>query len=181
MKQVLVLIDLQNDYFPGGVLPLSEIESAVANARQLLEHFRKLKQPVIHIQHISIKAGSFFFLPNTSGVQINRQVQPLDDEIIITKHYPNSFRETKLLTTLTEWQPDEIVFCGAMSHMCVDATVRAAFDFKFNCTVARDACTTMDLSFEKSVIPAKSVHGAFMAALQSVYAKVNPVREITGH
>jgi nicotinamidase-related amidase len=180
MKQVLVLIDLQNDYFPGGVLPLAEIESAANNARLLLEHFRQTERPVIHIQHVSVQAGSFFFLPNTVGVQINQQVRPLDDEIIITKHFPNSFRETELLSTLSKFQPDEIIFCGAMSHMCVDATVRAAFDFSYNCTVAGDACTTLDLNFQGLTIPAKSVHGSFMAALQFVYANVKPIREIIG-
>jgi nicotinamidase-related amidase len=66
----------------------------------------------------------------------------------------------------------ELFFCGAMSNMCVDATVRAAFDMGYHCTVIEDACAASDLEFGGNVIPATLVHGAFMAALASAYGEV---------
>ncbi len=56
--------------------------------------------------------------------------------------------------------------------MCVDATTRAAFDHGFKCTVVGDACATRSLVSGDSAIPAAHVHGAFLAALGAVYAKV---------
>jgi len=59
----------------------------------------------------------------------------------------------------------------------VDATVRAAFDLGFRCTVAQDACATRALEFDGAAIAAKDVHGAFMAALRVPYASVVGTRE----
>jgi nicotinamidase-related amidase len=67
---------------------------------------------------------------------------------------------------------DELVICGAMSHMCIDATTRAAFDLGFRCTVIENACATRDLEFKGITIKASKVHAAFMAALAEVYATV---------
>ena len=63
-----------------------------------------------------------------------------------------------------------------MSHMCIDATTRAAVDFGFPCTVIHDACATRDLVFGGLTIPAAQVHGAFMAAL-APYARVLSLEE----
>lgn len=63
MNNCLILVDLQNDYFPGGNMELVGIEQAAANALMLLTEFRKAKSPVIHIQHISARPGATFFLP----------------------------------------------------------------------------------------------------------------------
>lgn len=69
------------------------------------------------------------------------------------------------------------VICGAMSHMCIDATTRAAFDYGFNCFVVEDACTTRDLEFRGRIIEASDVHASFMAALSIPYAQVLTTKE----
>ncbi len=173
MKKILVLIDLQNDYFPGGALELSNVLSTGDNATKMLDFFRAEQWPVFHVQHLSIQKEAFFFIPGTQGAEINSCVTPIEGEIIVQKNYPNAFRETDLLDHLKATGLNELVFCGAMSHMCIDATVRAAFDLGYNCTVAQDACATLDLTFGHKQIPADHVHGSFMAALQLVYATVN--------
>lgn len=71
MNNCLMLIDLQNDYFPGGNMELVGIEEAAANAQILLNEFRRSNSTVIHIQHISARPGATFFLPDTDGVKIN--------------------------------------------------------------------------------------------------------------
>ena len=172
MDACLILIDLQNDYFIGGKMELVNIGQAAEKAQRLLETFRDKNLPVIHIQHISARPGATFFLPNTTGVQINDMVSPLGEEPIVKKNYPNSFRDTDLLKILKETKIDTVVICGAMSHMCIDATTRAAFDYGFNCIVVEDACATRDLVFNDKTINAADVHAAFMAALSVPYAQV---------
>lgn len=178
MNTGLILIDIQNDYFPGGNMELVGMEDATANAQVLLNDFRKLKSPVIHIQHISARPGSTFFLPETDGARINQLVIPKDHEIVVVKNFPNSFRDTSLLEILENEKIDNLIICGAMSHMCIDATTRAAFDFGFNCIVAEDACATKDLVFKGKTIKASNVHASFMAALSVPYAKVISTKEI---
>ncbi len=172
MSKTLLIVDMQNDYFPGGALELTGIEMAGKQAGVLLETFRKQSLKVIHIQHLSIGEGAFFFLPNSNGADINDCVKPIPGEIIVTKHFPNSFRETTLLDNINPKETEELFICGAMSHMCIDATTRAANDLGFKCTVAADACATMDMTFEQTSVTASQVHASFMSGLQQFYASV---------
>jgi nicotinamidase-related amidase len=172
MNPALVLVDIQNDYFPKGKMEVvGAVEAGLAAAR-LLAYFREKNLPIIHVQHISARADAAFFLPNTEGINFQEGVTPLPDEAIIRKHFPNSFRETDLQEYLESRGIRQLVICGMMSHMCIDATVRAAFDRGYSCTVAHDACATRNLVFNSMEIPAVHVHAAFMAALGAVYAKV---------
>ncbi len=178
MSTALILIDIQNDYFPGGRMELVGSTEAAAAAARLLATFRQTGWPVLHIQHISASPNATFFLPDTPGVAINPMVSPLDNEPVITKNFPNSFRETNLFEKLQSAGIKQLLACGMMTSMCVDATVRAAFDLGFECTVASDACATRDLSFNGETIPASHVHGAFLAALGAVYATVRTTDDI---
>jgi len=174
----LILVDLQNDYFPDGNMELVGIVEAATNAQILLNEFRKAKLTIIHIQHISTRPGASFFLPETDGVKINQMVVPRENEIVIVKNFPNSFRGTSLLEILKKENANNHVICGAMSHLCIDATTRAACDLGFNCIVAEDACATKNLIFKNKTIKASDVHASFMAALSVPYAKVVSTKEI---
>jgi nicotinamidase-related amidase len=180
MNPALLLIDIQQDYFPRGRMEVIGALDAGRAAKKLLGHFREKNLPVVHIQHISARAGATFFLPGTDGINFYEGVMPLTGETVIRKHYPNSFRDTQLSEHLLSHGIRELVICGMMSHICIDATVRAAFDAGFACFVAHDACAARSLVFNGVDIPATHVHGAYMAALGSVYAKVLSAEEITG-
>jgi nicotinamidase-related amidase len=178
MSTGLILVDIQNDYFAGGRMELVGMEAAGQKAGQLLAFFRDNRWPTFHIQHISDREGASFFLPDTKGAEIHATVSPRPDDPVIQKHYPNSFRDTPLLDTLRSSGVESVVICGAMSHMCIDATTRAAVDFGFRCTVVHDACATRNLDFGKKKILAQDVHAAFMAALGSAYAKVVSYKDL---
>jgi nicotinamidase-related amidase len=175
MTRALLLIDIQNDYFTGGAMELVGMEQAAVRAREMLAAFRASGEPLFHMQHFSVRPGATFFLPDTEGVEINSMVEPREGEPVIRKHFPNSFRDTTLLDDLRTAGVDELVICGAMSHMCVDSTTRAAFDLGFRCTVLADACATRDLEHQGAKVPAADVHSAFMAALGMLFATVTTV------
>jgi nicotinamidase-related amidase len=170
--EVLLLIDIQNDYFKGGAMRLVGSEEAAENASMLLQRFRSEKLPVIHIRHLATRPGSSFFLPDTLGAEINKAVSPLENEQVIVKHFPNSFRETELHALLQSGGITEIMVCGMMTHMCVDATVRAAKDLGYTITLIGDACATRDLDINGNVVKAADVHSCFLAALNGFYAQV---------
>jgi len=177
MNMALLLVDIQNDYFPGGKMELVGINEAAAQAQVLLAEFRRRGWPTYHIQHVAIRPGAPFFLAGTPGVEIHASIAPLPGETVIEKHFPNSFRDTGLKEKLAAAGVTELVIGGAMSQMCIDATTRAAVDLGFSCTVIHDACASRDLTFGDTVIPAAQVHGAFMAALSSLYARVLSLEE----
>lgn len=174
----LVLVDIQNDYFPGGKMELVNIDHASANARQLLDQFRYKGLATFHIQHTFKDNHAGFFIADTEGSDIHGSVDPLPSETVIHKHYPNSFRETKFLDKLKEKNITDLIICGAMSHMCVDATTRAAADYGFKCIVVQDACATRDVKFRDKVVSAVDVHNASMAALAFAYAYVVNTSEL---
>lgn len=178
MKTGLILVDIQNDYFPGGKGTLEGSLEASQQARKLLDHFRQKGLPPVFIQHVANKPGATTFLPDSEGGKIHENIQPLPGETIFQKHYPNSFRDTPLLEHLRGLGIERLVVCGMMTHMCVDSTVRAAFDYGFECWLAQDACATRALSHAGRTIPAEYVHLSFLAALNGRYSKVLPVEEI---
>lgn len=177
MNTALLLIDIQNDYFPNGRMPLEKSTEACQKSREILQAYRTRQQPIIHVQHISTRPDAVHFLPCTRGVEFHPDVQPTKNEAIVKKHYPNSFKDTNLLNYLMKHQINHLVVVGMMTHMCVDATVRAAYDLGFTCTVIHDACATKNLEFNSMMIPAQSVHSAFLAALQPLYANVMSTRD----
>jgi nicotinamidase-related amidase len=171
MSVGLLIIDIQNDYFPGGKMELDGSEQAGSVSGRLLTFFREHKLPVIHVQHVA-KPDSPFFVPGTAGVEIRPVVKPLPNETLIQKHYPNAFRETRLLEHLRSQEINQLVITGMMTHMCVDAATRAAADFGFECRIAQDGCATRTLTLNEKTVPAPEVHAAFLAALNGAYGRV---------
>ena len=172
MKLSLILIDIQNDYFPEGKMELEGSLEASEQAKKILTFFREKNWPLIHIQHLSARPGATFFIPGTEGVEIHRNVRPLPGELVIQKTFPNGFRDTPLLEHLNKEGIEHLVIAGMMTHMCVEATTRAAFDLGFQCTVVHNACATRPLTFGADTVPARQVQAAFLAALGAVYAKI---------
>ena len=172
MKPTLLLIDIQNDYFSGGKMELVKMDEATENAQKLLSHFRKNKLPIVFIQHLATKPNASFFIPDTSGAEIHNSIRPLDNETVIIKNFPNSFRNTNLQEHLWSLNSTSLVICGAMSHMCIDTTTRAATDLGYSCTLIFDACATRDLVFNDQKVKAADVQTAYMAALNGSFAQV---------
>lgn len=173
MSTALIIVDIQNDYFPNGKMELSKPEKAAANAAKVLEWFRQNhKDHIFHVQHIAGDPGLGFFLPNTTGAEINEAVLPFENEHVIVKHFPNSFLKTELESKLKEQGVTKLVVVGMMTHMCIDATVRAAVDLGFETTLIEDACATRALSYQDKIVPAEQVHFAFVSALNGMYANV---------
>jgi nicotinamidase-related amidase len=170
MARALLIIDIQNDYFPGGAFPLVEPEAAAANAARVLAGFRAGGEPVLHLQHVSAEPDAPFFVAGTAGTEIHPSVAPAEGEAVLRKGEPNGFLGTGLEDALRSRDVDRLVVAGMMSSMCVDATVRAAADLGFTVDVVHDACAAPDLEFGGRAIPGAAVHGAFMAALGSAYA-----------
>ena len=173
MSRAFLVIDIQNDYFPGGKWTLSGMEAAADNAARLLAAFRKRGDLVIHVRHEDTSDDAAFFAAGSEGAEIHAKVAPKADETVVVKHHVNAFRETPLKEILDRNGITAPVFCGAMSHMCVDAAVRAAGDFGYECTVVHDACATRDLDFGDRNVAAADAHAAFMSALGFAYAKLS--------
>jgi nicotinamidase-related amidase len=164
-KKALLVIDIQDFYFPGGRSALVAPEKAAANAALLLDKFRKDKLPVIHVRHNSEPGG-----------KINDFVKPLPGEKIVSKDAVNCFLGTDLLDFLKTNKIDTLVICGMQTHMCVEAATRAASDFGFKCILIHDACATKDLKFGDKTIKAEDVQYSTLSTLKN-YAQIKSTEE----
>ncbi|MDW9407327.1 isochorismatase family protein [Sinorhizobium meliloti] len=175
-KRAIIVVDLQNDYLATGKFPLVGIDTALENAARLVDAARRSGDLVVNIRHES-PAGAPFFVSGTEGAEIIPNIAPQHGEAVVTKRYPNSFRETELASLLSSAGVDEVTVIGAMSHMCIDATARAASDLGYKTTVVEDACATRDLEFRGEVVAAAKVHVAYMSALAFGYGQVVSTRD----
>jgi nicotinamidase-related amidase len=175
---VLLLVDLQNDYFPGGRRELAGAGAAAAQAARLLEAFRARGAPVVHVRHESLRAGATYLLPGTPGAELHPLVAPRPGEPVVTKHRVNAYQDTPLLETLRGLGARRLVVAGMQTHMCIDSGVRASADLGFECLVAHDACATRDLPFRGELVPAAQVHAAYLAGLDGLFAKVLGTDEV---
>lgn len=172
MKQALILVDIQNDYFKGGRHELVSPEQATFQAKKILTFFREQGWPIFHVRHISTSPKAKFFLPDTEGSEFYKDIYPLVGEQIIIKNRPNSFLETCLKEKLDESDIDMLIICGMMTHMCIDTTVRAAVNYGYSVELIEDACATRDLQWNGNTVKAEQVQNAFMASLDGSFAKV---------
>ena len=168
----LIVVDIQNDYFPGGKWPLVGAEAAADNAVRVIQAARDAGDFIVHIRHEFSSDDAPFFAPGSEGARLHPKVLNLEHEPVVLKHFANAFRETGLQALLKDKGVENLVIIGSMSHMCIDATTRAAADLGYTVKVLHDACASRNLEFEGSVVPAAQVHAAFMSALGFAYAEV---------
>ena len=174
----LLVIDIQNDYFPGGAMELEGADAAGAKAGEAIQKFRSRGLPVIHVRHLSVRPGSTFFLAGTKGAEIHPSVSSRENELVIEKSFPNSFRATNLKEELQKRAIKNLVVAGMMTHMCVDASVRQAADLGYKVTLLGDACATRAQKINGETVPARQVQLAFLAALNGFYARVIDSHEL---
>ncbi|MFH2051505.1 MAG: cysteine hydrolase family protein [bacterium] len=162
----LVIVDIQDFYFPGGALPLVDPEPAATAAARVLERFRAGDLPVVHVGHNTPRGKGF-----------HDSVAPLPGEMMIFKDEVNAFKGTALEFWLREQGVRRVVICGMQTHMCAEAAVREASDLGFEVILIADACATRDLTFGDRTVPAAEVHTATLATLDGFYAEVVTAEE----
>jgi nicotinamidase-related amidase len=157
----LLIIDIQDFYFPGGAMPLVGPETASRNAARILEKFRKEGRPVIHVGHNA-----------KDGMGFHASVAPRSGEKIFYKNEVSAFNGTDLLSYLEERKVQRLVIVGMQTQMCVEAAVRAAYDLGFECILVGDACAARNLKYKDREIGAEDVHAATLSTLDGAYATV---------
>ena len=171
-RRALIVIDVQNDYFPGGKWELHGIETSAANAARVLADARAKQDVVVHVHHEFDGDDAPFFAPGSTGAEIHPSMQPQEGEATVLKHEVNAFLGTNLKEILDAQGVTDVTIVGDMSHMCIDAAARAASDHGYAVTVVEDACSSRDLDFNGEVIPAPDVHKAYMSALGFAYSEI---------
>ena len=146
VKQVLIVIDIQNDYFEEGKFPLWNVEQTLKNAEGAINRAKAKNIPVILVQHIAdaSKGIAPFFNENTPGVAIHpRILAAAPQATIVTKAFADSFHHTDLERILSELGATELLVCGMMTQNCVTHTAISKAAEKYSVKILSDCCTSV--------------------------------------
>jgi len=146
MKKALLLIDLQNDYFPGGLFPLWNTDDTLTAIKDAVRRARAAGVLVVHVQHVaSPEAGiAPFFNAGTEGARIHPDIlAAAPDAPIVIKHFADSFFKTDLEKVLCEHEVGELLVCGMMTQNCVTHTAISKSAEKYKVSMLTDCCTTV--------------------------------------
>jgi nicotinamidase-related amidase len=143
VKKALLVIDLQNDYFPGGKFPLWNTDVVLENIERAIARANAQGIPVIHIQHVA-KGVAPFFNEGTPGADIHpRILTATPNAPVVVKEFADSFEKTNLEETLAKIGVTDLLVCGMMTQNCVTHTAISKAAEKYNVTVVVDCCTTV--------------------------------------
>jgi nicotinamidase-related amidase len=174
-QRALIVIDVQNDYFPGGAWTLPNAEKALPNILRLIAGARSRNEQVIFIQHVT-PAGSPVFAEGSRGMELHTDLVVREADALIRKSHPSSFQETGLHDRLQSAGIQAVDVCGFMTQMCCDSTTRDAYGRGYKVRLFKDACAAMELEVEGEKIPHETVHRVSLGAL-SRFAKILPAQE----
>lgn len=160
-KQALVIVDLQNDFCPGGSLAVPDGDKIVPVVNDLIEKFSRAGLPIFATRdwhpdnHVSFKAQGGTWPPhcvqNTPGARFHPDLRLPDSATVISKADSeekdaySGFDGTNLEALLKEAGVDQIVVCGLATDYCVKATALDGLKAGLAVTVVEDAIRGVDV------------------------------------
>lgn len=171
MNRALLVIDVQNEYFPGGALPITHPTGHLETILKVMDE-AKGKVPTIVIQHYFDDPEKPFFQKGTSGFELHPEIAKRTCNLSIEKQLPGSFTNTPLEEWLREHDIDTVTISGYMTHMCCDTTARQAVHRGFNVEFLSDATGTLPLSNSAGEVTAEELHRSILCAQQMLLSEV---------
>ena len=142
-KKALIVIDLQNDYFPDGNFPLWNSDAVLGQVEDTITRAHRLGVPVVLVQHV-VEGESSFFQQGTTGVEIHPRIKAAAPNApVVVKAFADSFHHTTLEATLQQLGVDELLVCGMMTQNCVTHTAISKAAEKYKVSILGDCCTTV--------------------------------------
>jgi nicotinamidase-related amidase len=128
---------------PGNII--HKEESFLNNLKLIIEKARALRIPLIYIQHGTKSTGLLEI--GSHGWNIHHEILPLENDIIVYKGTPDSFKDTNLKAELDSRNIGNLILVGLQTEYCVDTTCRKAWSLGYNVTLIKDAHSTYDTSY----------------------------------
>lgn len=143
-EKALIVIDVQNDYFPGGKLPLWNAEETLGHIVNAISDAGKQGIDVILVKHIADKSkGSGFFIPGTTGADIHPDIlKAAPDAPVVVKHRADAFNGTNLNAVLDKSGIEEILICGMQTQNCVGLSAISKNATPYKPAILSDCCTS---------------------------------------
>jgi len=171
MKEALLVIDVQNEYFTGR-LPVTHPARSLDNILKAMDWAHDGRVPVIVIRHTNTAPEAITFRKGTHGWELHDEIRRRHADLILEKTLPGSFTGTSLADWLQERSVSTVTIAGYMTQMCCDTTARQAFHRNYAVNFLADATGTLSLSNHAGSISAADLHRAILITQQQRFARV---------
>lgn len=133
----LLVVDVQNAIVNGSLYKMDQV---LENIQTIISECREKGIEVIYIQHTEIDDDHFRL--GSHGWKIHDSIKPRPHEQVIRKHYNSAFKDTPLKTYLELLGFSQLIIIGLQTEYCIDATIKAAFEYGYHLTIPEDTNTT---------------------------------------
>jgi nicotinamidase-related amidase len=171
MKEALLVIDVQNEYFTGK-LPVTHPAGSIDNILRAMDWVHDGRVPVAVIQHTNIAPESATFRKGTSGWELHDEIKRRHADVLIGKTMPGSFTDTCLEQWLQDRGIATVTIAGYMTQMCCDTTARQAYHRKYAVNFLADATGTLDVTNHAGSVIAADLHHAILVTQQQRFSRV---------
>lgn len=184
----LVVVDVQNDFCaPGGARmkgDLSFVEAMREPLRQMVEAARAAGVPVVYTQTSNDEehdngpilarrarvglANAKYTVPGTPGWDICDFVTPAPGDVTVKKWHHSGFTNPKMDAALGRMGVKTLLFTGAATNGCVEATVRDAFARGYYNVVLEDCVAAYDADLQRYSLKNMATHFALVSTSREV-------------
>jgi nicotinamidase/pyrazinamidase len=159
-KQALIVVDVQNDFCPGGTLAVAHGDEVVEPLNQQIDEFLERGDPVYKsrdwhpptTKHFAAYGGTWpvHCVQNTKGAEFHPQLRDDPRINVISKGLGDTdcysaFDETDLASQLHQQGVEEVVVGGLATDYCVKNTVLDALKHGFKVKALENAMRSVDL------------------------------------
>ena len=172
MKRALLVIDVQNEYFAGGQLPITHPHGHLENVLRVMDAATDAEVPIVVVQHAFPQPEMPFFQRGTPGWELHPEVSSRPRDLLVEKNLPGSFTGTDLEAWLRERGLDTVTIAGYMTHMCCDTTARQAAHRGLKVEFLSDATGTLPVANSAGAVTAEELHRSILCAQQMMISEV---------
>jgi nicotinamidase-related amidase len=173
-KRALIVIDVQNEYFDGGALPITDPSptQSLANIGRAMDKATERGVPTVVVRHTEQDADAGMFREGSETWRLRREVDERPRDHLVEKSLPGSFTDTTLADILASSDVDTVSIVGYMTHMCVDTTAREAAHRGFSVEILSDATGTLALENRGGVATGEELHRSTLVAQGQFFADI---------
>lgn len=172
-RRALLLIDVQNEYFAGGNLPIEHPPTSTSLPRitEAMDAAHAAGVPVIVVQHTA-GPGAPVFDPTTERWQLHPEVARRPADHRIEKRLASAFSGTDLADWLAAHAIDTLTVAGYMTHNCDAATIYEAAQRGLAVEFLHDASGALPYANAAGQASAQEIHRVYGVVFQSGFAAV---------
>ena len=179
INPALLVIDMQNGFVSRGGsydlmgLNVSKYNDVVPSLKRLIAFCRKVKMPIFYSQAVREESGidlltrSHRILPKSREERIKRrpicirgswdaeiveELKPNFDDHVVIKRRDSVFQDTEVEVWLRSLGIDSIIFAGIDTSICVESSLRDAFNHGYDIVLISDATASNNLNHYNSTL-----------------------------